>query len=212
MSGREKENPVLRLTLFTDYICPFCYIGDLRLRELRSEYNVMVNFRFLEIHPETPAEGISVESLDYSEKQRRMMMGGLAKMAKQEGVDLQSPARIVNSHRALLLAEAAKEAGREAFYALNSKLFEAYFLDGKNISDSEVLEEIALTCGMSKSLVEQAWTNPAYANVLRNNRVMAMQAGVTGTPTFFIGQRRLSGAVEKEVLQDAARTAVVDQE
>ncbi|HDZ77927.1 MAG TPA: hypothetical protein ENH39_01300, partial [Gammaproteobacteria bacterium] len=72
-----KVKPQLRLTLFTDYICPFCYIGDLRLQQLRQEYDVLVNFRFIEIHPETPVQGTTVDTLNYSDEKWQDMMDGL---------------------------------------------------------------------------------------------------------------------------------------
>src|SRR5210317_1957497 len=108
-----QKKPQLRLTLFTDYICPFCYIGDLRLQRLRQDYDVLVNFRFIEIHPATPVQGATVDSLDYSDEQWQGMMNGLLEMAQQEGIKLAPVRLLANSHRALLLAEAVKKEGRE---------------------------------------------------------------------------------------------------
>ena len=97
----ENSLPVLRVTLFTDYICPFCYIGDLRLNQLRGDYNVLVNFRFLEIHPDTPVAGVPVSSLDYSEEQWSGMMDGLADMAREEGINLAPLKQLANGRYTL---------------------------------------------------------------------------------------------------------------
>lgn len=211
MDQQHPDKPVLHLTLFTDYICPFCYIGDLRLRRLEESYQVLVNFRFIEIHPDTPPMGASTDSLDYSEEQWGGMMNGLLEMAREEGVALTPPSFIANSHAALLLAEAVKEAGREKFYTLHRKIYQAYFLQDKNIGDRTVLAELASASGIEKTLAEKAWSDNSYEETLRKNMAMAVQAGVTGTPTFFIGEQRLTGAVENAVLKKAADTAVLEK-
>ena len=59
------SKPELKVTVFSDYICPFCYIGDARLNRLRTRFELKVNWCFLEIHPETPPEGRPVRELGY---------------------------------------------------------------------------------------------------------------------------------------------------
>lgn len=204
MQDHGREKPTVRLTLFTDYICPFCFIGDLRLQRLRETYSVLVNFRFLEIHPETPETGILVEALDYDESRWRDMMSGLAELADEEGITLPPLRRLANSRAALLLAEAAKQAGRDPFYALNHALYVAHFLNGENIAEHGVLRTIARQAGIPDSLVEAAWSDDKYASTLDYNRQLAVQGGISGTPTFFIGQQRLVGAVPLASLEAAA--------
>lgn len=199
--------PVLKLTLFTDYICPFCYIGDLRLNRLREDYDVRVNFRFIEIHPDTPIEGAGVETLDYPAEQWTEMMEGLADMAREENVEFAPRRRLANSHRALLLAEAAKQAGVSVFYSLHAGLYEAYFVQGRNIGDEAVLRELAAASGLDDAFIDRAWQSVEGETVLRQNLAMAVQAGVSGTPTYFIGNRRLIGAVPLKTLQSAAAEA-----
>ena len=202
------EKPQLRLTLFTDYICPFCYIGDLRLQHLQEDYDVLINFRFIEIHPDTPPQGTTVDALDYSHEQWQGMMDGLVEMAEEEGIILAPVSLLANSHRALLLAEAVKKEGREVFYKLNQALYEQYFLAGKNIGDDEVLSDIARASGVGDEILEAAWSDPEYEKTLQMNMSMAVKAGVTGTPTIFIGQQRLTGAVSTSKLKQAAEVYI----
>ena len=204
-----QKKPQIRLTLFTDYICPFCFIGDLRLQHLRQDYEVLVNFRFIEIHPATPAQGATVDSLDYSDQQWQGMMDGLVEMAQEEGINLAPPSLLANSHQALLLAEAVKKEGREIFYKLNRALYEQYFVAGRNIGSDAVLREIAQACGVSNEVVDNAWNDVEIEKTLRLNMSMALQAGVTGTPTFFIGQQRLTGAVSNAKLKQAAEASIM---
>ena len=205
------QKPQLRVTLFTDYICPFCYIGDLRLQHLQKDYEVLVNFRFIEIHPDTPEQGITVDTLNYSDEQWQSMMDGLIEMAQEEGIQLAPVRMLANSHRALLLAEAVKQEGREVFYKFNQSLYREYFIDGRNIGDIELLSEIARSSGVSEAVIEKAWNDEKYEKILQMNMSMAVKAGVTATPTFFIGQQQLTGAVSEAKLREAAEAAIAER-
>ena len=207
----DQQKPQLRVTLFTDYICPFCYIGDLRLQHLQNDYEVLVNFRFIEIHPDTPAQGTTIDTLDYSDEQWQGMMDGLVEMAREEGITLAPVRMLANSHRALLLAEAVKKEGRDIFYAFNQALYREYFLSGRNIGDVEVLRKIAQDSGVSDSVIENAWSDAELEKILQMNMNMAVKAEVSGTPTFFIGQQRLTGAVPVSTLRQAAEAAIAER-
>lgn len=207
----DQQKPQLRVTLFTDYICPFCYIGDLRLQHLQNDYEVLVNFRFIEIHPDTPAQGTTIDTLDYSDEQWQGMMDGLLEMAREEGITLAPVRMLANSHRALLLAEAVKKQGRDIFYVFNQALYREYFLSGRNIGDVEVLRKIAQDSGVSDSVIENAWTDAELEKILQMNMNMAVKAEVSGTPTFFIGQQRLTGAVPLSTLRQAAEAAIAER-
>ena len=207
----DQQKPLLRVTLFTDYICPFCYIGDLRLQHLQNDYEVLVNFRFIEIHPDTPAQGTTIDTLDYSDEQWQGMMDGLVEMAREEDITFAPVRMLANSHRALLLAEAVKKEGRDIFYAFNQALYREYFLSGRNIGDVEVLRKIAQDSGVSDSVIENAWSDAELEKILQMNMKMAVKAEVSGTPTFFIGQQRLTGAVPVSTLRQAAEAAIAER-
>ncbi len=197
----------LAVTVFSDYICPFCYIGDRRLARLAEHYDLNVDWRYLEIHPDTPSEGMPVSDLGYPPEQWRKMMEHLSRMAGEENISLAEREITTNSHRALLLAEAAKEEGPEVFCALNEKLFQAFFGEGRNIGDDSVLRKLAEEAGVPPAVVDRAWGDPAYGETLSANQAAAAQLGITGVPTFLIGKRILVGAVPAEALLSAAREA-----
>jgi len=199
--------PELLVTVFSDYICPFCYIGDARLNQLRDSYDLKVNWCLLEIHPDTPVQGMPVTDLGYPPAQWQRMMDILRDMAAQDGLPLRDHLFTTNSRKALLLAEAAKEARADIFYALHQALFDAYFVAGENIGDEVVLRHLADQAGMDMAQVEQAWGDPAYEQRLRQYLMAAQELNVAATPTFFIGRQRLDGAVPVEQLSAAAARA-----
>ena len=98
-------------------------MGERRLARLNDEFDVRLEGRFLEIHPETPPEGMPVSGLGYPPAQWARMMENLERMGKADGIVFSDRTFTTNSHKALLLAEAAKEEGPEVFEALNEGLF-----------------------------------------------------------------------------------------
>jgi predicted DsbA family dithiol-disulfide isomerase len=207
------DKPVLLATVFTDYICPFCYIADVRLERLRSDYHLRVNWCFIEIHPETPAAGMSTDRLGYSVSLWETMQDNLGDLAREEGIVFRPHDFTTNSRRALLLAEAAKEAGAEAFYRLHRGLFAAFFTQGLNIGDNEVLRQIAHDSGVPADLVTRAWTDAGYVRRLEQYLAAARELGVRATPTVYFGERRrIDGAQPFSVFYDAARAAASEQQ
>ena len=204
--------PTLLATVFTDYICPFCYIGDLRLDRLRNEFELRINWCFLEIHPDTPATGMPVTGLGYSDPLWQQMMDNLETLADEEGIRFCPHEFTTNSHQALLLAEAAKEDGAEIFYRLHRRLFEAYFTEGRNIGDTGILTAIAGEAGIPAATCERAWSDTRYEQRLADYLAAAHELGVRATPTVFFGEhRRLDGALPFSEFQKAARAGAEAQ-
>lgn len=207
------EKPALLATVFTDYICPFCYVGDVRLERLREHFDLKINWCFLEIHPDTPASGMPVQELGYSDAQWRQMMDNLMAMGAAEGISFREHDFTTSSHRALLLAESAKEDGADVFYRLHRRLFTAYFTAGRNIGDAAVLRELAAESGVAAGTVERAWREERYEQHLQRYLVGAHELEVRATPTIFFGrENRLNGALPFEAFLLAARSGAAAQQ
>lgn len=195
--------PELQITVYSDYICPFCYVGHHRLQRLRDSYDLKINWCFLEIHPETSAEGEPIDSLDYPSEQWQKMLDNLERIAAEENIPLSTLSFITNSKDALVLSEAAKQCGREIFYDLHEKLFSAYFVDGKNIGDRNILKEIAESCG-----IDSSWIDTKYPQRLLENFNSARKHDVQSVPSFVFGERVLTGVVTESTFRDAAKKLV----
>lgn len=199
-----ETKPELKITVFSDYICPFCYVGDARLNHLRDSFDLKVNWCFLEIHPETSPEGEPVSSLKYPAETWRRMMTVLDQLAAEENLSFPEHSFTTNSRSALQLAEAAKFIDAGVFYRLHKRLFEAYFSEGRNIGDREILRHLGVEAGLSEQQVEAAWQDAAVENRLRQYAMVAHDLKVRATPTFFVGDQRLDGAVPTAQLARAA--------
>jgi predicted DsbA family dithiol-disulfide isomerase len=199
-----KNLPELRVTVFSDYICPFCYVGHHRLMRLRDEYDLKINWCFIEIHPETAAEGEPVASLNYPSEHWDRLMQNLETVAREEGIAMTEHTFTTNSKDALLLAEAAKTQGRETFYHLHEKLFNAFFVDNRNIGDRNILRELANDSGIENDVIESAWRDRQYQQRISNNYHEARRHEIQAVPTFIFGNRKLTGVVTEDVMRSAA--------
>ena len=195
--------PQVRLHVFSDYICPFCYIGSGRLLSLRDEFDIKVNWCHVEIHPEIPETGMAMAGLGFSESQRQAMSNNLSRLAEEDGVDFAMPQRIPRSQKALLLALAARELGSDIYYPLHEALFNAYFRRGEDIGDEALLRSLALQAGMDEENIEDAWREQEYQDRLNYNLNLARQLGIHSTPTFVIGDNVLVGAQPVQRLRQA---------
>src|SRR5437763_12115423 len=133
--------------VFSDYVCPWCYLGSARVARLKKEHGVQVKFVHFPLHPDTPAEGKSLEELfagrgfDIPKMQAQMR----ARMAA-EGLPYGDRKMTYNSRLAQELGKwADTQPGGEA---IHDALFRAYFVDGRNIGDPGVLVQIAESVGL----------------------------------------------------------------
>lgn len=203
----EQSKIPLKVTVFSDYICPFCYVGDARLDKLKGRFDLDVDWSFFEIHPDNPSEGKPVSELGYPPEQWRQMMANLEAMATADGLELAPRSFTTNSHRALLLAEAAKDLNEGTFEKLHKRLFTAYFAEQKNIGDEMVLREIAREAGMPEEAVTRALTDETYERRLEQQQARAAMLGIQGVPGYLFGRYFVSGAVPVETLIAAAEYA-----
>jgi predicted DsbA family dithiol-disulfide isomerase len=203
------EKPLLKVTVFSDYLCPFCYLGWLRLEQLRADYELRVNWCMTEIHADNPTDaGRSPTGMGYSPEQWQRLVSDIEAAAREDGVCLGGLHCTTNSHKALLLAEAAKEAGTAAFYGLHRRLFEVYLCEGKNLADEQVLRGLVTELGLDAGLPDRAWGEPRYEQRLREVARAARELGVDATPTFYFDQAPLRGLQSVETRRAAARAAV----
>ncbi|MDH5394036.1 MAG: DsbA family protein [Gammaproteobacteria bacterium] len=208
------QKPELKLSVFSDYICPFCYIGHHRIQQLKQHYELKINWCFIEIHPETPAEGMSTSELDYNPQQWQDIVASLNALIDQDQLAFKHEHQFTtNSHQALLLAEATKPLGADSFYRLHNRLFEAFFVDMLNIGDENVLRQIAAECALPQATIEAALSpHSAFEKHLELYRQYASETEITGVPTILIGSQKIPGVPGLSSLQKAAKASFGETE
>jgi predicted DsbA family dithiol-disulfide isomerase len=197
----------LKIVMFSDYICPFCYIGFETVRRLKPEFNFELEWRGFQIHPDWPAEGISAEKahLTSDPDSRSALWERISAMAETVGFSMRPPAVLTNSRAALAATEFARESGRDE--ALEERIYRAYFNEGQNIGDPAVVVRLASEAGLDSAAVAAAIKSPKYELRLKNNALAANQRGVNGVPTFFIGDYPLVGAQSPDAMRSILKRA-----
>ena len=196
--------PELKVTVFSDYICPFCYVGYHRLMKLQDTFDLKIHWCFIEIHPENSALGESTSSLSYPSEQWVKLMSGLKKVAKEENIPIFEHNFTTNSKDAIILSEATKSLGKEIFYNLHEKIFSRFFIDAKNIGDRNILESIATECGIEQSFVRATWHNETIQKSILNNVNYAKKYDIQSVPSFVFGKKVLTGVVAESAMRQAA--------
>ena len=178
----------------------------MRIERLRREHGVRVKWVQFPLHPDTPPEGRSLEELfagrgyDIPKMQAQMR----ARMAA-EGLPYGERKMTYNSRLAQELGKWAEtQPGGEA---VHDALFRAYFVDGRNIGDAEVLVQIAESVGLPANEAREVITRRTYKAAVDADWQKAQDYGVTGVPTFVTGGHGVVGAQPYEVLEQLVEQA-----
>lgn len=210
---RIPTSPTVHIEVFSDYTCPWCYVGWARLesalRRVPKDVRVDVQWRPYEIHAEVPPEGMPVEDLPYSPEHWAQMQEALRRSAAAEGLEVGKRPKVSNTHRALMAGEYARLEEPQAFAAFHEALFKGYFAEGRDLGERGVVEDIARSCGLDVDRMTTALDGGEYEGAIAATTATARQLGITGTPTFVFDRRfATAGAQSAEVLLQAIDAAL----
>ncbi len=161
---------------------------------------------YFPLHPDTPAEGRSLEELfagrDVDIQAMHIRMKGLM---DAEGLPYGQRTHTYNSRLAQELGKWADT--QPGFEAIHDALYRAYFVEGRNISDVEVLVKLAQLVGLSADTAREVLTERSFKDAVDADWAKSRKYGVTGIPTFVSGDYRVVGAQPYEVLQQLLNAA-----
>lgn len=164
-----------------------------------------MDWRGFELHPETPEGGAELAAL-FGEGRIEPMREYVHQFAARFGItDLRHPDRISNTRRALAVAELARD--RERLDAFRHAAMDAYWRDGLDLEDEAVIRRIAQGVELDPDRAAAAMTDPELLARVDAMRRESIEAGVTGIPTFFIGDEKVVGCQPYEVLEEAVERA-----
>ncbi len=205
----------VRIDVVSDAICPWCFIGKRHLEAAlaqRPELAVDVHWRAFQLNPDMPAEGMDRQNYlraKFGDDAGGHIYDRVRESGRQAGIAFAFEAirhtpNTVDAHRLIALAG---EAGCQD--AVVDALFRAYFLDGRDIGDTETLAAIAAEAGMPAETAERLTaTDDFKAEVLAEDSI-ARQTGVNGVPCFIFDRAfAVNGAQPPEVLVSALDHAV----
>jgi predicted DsbA family dithiol-disulfide isomerase len=208
----------VKIEVWSDVVCPWCYIGKRRLehalRDFEHADEVEVTWRSFQLNPDTP-KGTAVPTMEYLASrfgpQSKAMTGRVAELARAEGLDFDFDAALtvntLDAHRVLHLAndlgvgDAAKE-----------RLLRAHFTEGADLSDPDVLAGLLGEVGVDQGRARAVLASREYAEAVRDDFEEAERLGANGVPFFVIDRKYgISGAQPAEAFLHALRTAYADE-
>lgn len=198
----------MRVDIWSDVVCPFCYIGKKRLESAAEEAGVEleIHWHSFQLDPEAPTRQTVSNSERLAQKYGRTvaevedMQRNIASMAKEEGIEFNwenaNSGNTFNAHRLIHLAQ-SKGLGNEAKEAL----FYSYMTQGLAIGERETLEDVAARIGLNPVEVDDLLDSDEFADFVKfDEEVAREQLKVTGVPFFVFDERiALAGAQPKEV-------------
>ncbi|ANE53684.1 DSBA oxidoreductase [Flavisolibacter tropicus] len=194
----------MKVEIWSDVVCPFCYIGKRKfekaLETFSNKEQVEIVWRSFQLDPTTksnPGKSV-IESL--AEKkgltltQSQQMHAQVTAMAKEVGLDYQMDKSVIantfDAHRLSLLA-----ATQGLQNKMEERLFAAYFTEGKDIANKDTLVGLAKEVGLDEADVTNMLQSNAYNDKVEEDILEAQQVGVRGVPFFvFDNKYAVSGA------------------
>ena len=198
----------MQLDIFSDTICPWCYIGKRRLERalaMRPQPGLAIRWRAFQLNPGMPTDGMNRQQYMAAKfgsiERAQRLYETVARVGASEGIDfrfdriLRTP-NTVKSHRLLYLAAQARRQSE-----LLDLLFAAYFTAGGDLSSSALLLQVAAEAGLDPVEAEAAIEDQSPIGAALNEDFQARRQGINGVPYFvFNGRFGLSGAQEPEAL------------
>jgi predicted DsbA family dithiol-disulfide isomerase len=195
------EQPV-RISVWSDYVCPFCYLELPVLDALAAEMGerLAIEWRAFELRPE-PEPTLDPVG-DYL---RRVWNASVYPLAEARGLVLRLPPVQPRSRLALEAAGFARDAGR--FDAMNRGLFRAFFEEGRDIGELPALLDVGCAAGLDGDALAQALATGARRDEVAADRMHAQRLGISGVPALRVegrgGAVLLSGAQPIEAVRAA---------
>ena len=198
----------MRVDIWSDVVCPFCYIGKKRLEAAAQEAGIEleVHWHSYQLDPEAPVRQEVSNSERLAQKYGRSvaeveeMQRNIAEMAKAEGIEFNwegaNSGNTFNAHRIIHLAQ-SKGLGTDAQEAF----FYSYMTQGLAIGERETLEDVAARIGLNPVEVDDLLDSDEFSDFVKFVQEVAQdQLKVTGVPFFVFDQRvALAGAQPKDV-------------
>lgn len=188
------------LEIFTDFICPWCYLCTNRIARLQREWQIQIHWSYYPLHPDTAPGGMPLEELsaedgvDYG-----AMMLRLKTLMDEEGLPFNEHTnRIYNTRPAQELSRWADQ--KNGSPILLAPLYRAFFVKGRNIGDPETLFDIVEQSGLPVGEAREVLERGTMRQSIDEDWERAAARKVAGVPAFLAGIGKLVGAQPYEQL------------
>ena len=216
----------MKITYWSDFACPYCYIGNTRLKKAIDDLDLDVDFdiRAFELDQNAPrdVQSTTVERFavkySLSIEDARKQVNQISQLGADEGIDFKYETTLyTNTRVAHRLMKLAQEKHPESVDKLATSLFDAYFVENLKLADHEVLMEIALDAGLGEEEIKEVLDTDLYNAKVEEDENIALSAGIHAVPFYlFDGKYSIPGALSyddfKSVLSQIISESEVDDD
>jgi predicted DsbA family dithiol-disulfide isomerase len=205
-----------KVDVFSDVICPWCYIGKRRLEKaiatLDRQHKVHVRWLPFQLNPKMPNEGTNRREYRIKKfgswARSQELDAKLVAVGEGEGIHfaferIERTPNTLDAHRLIWLAD--KEGVQDAVV---EALFRAYFTEGRDISNHQTLIDVVAEASLERGRAEDVLSGNEGMNAITEANELARQIGVEGVPFFIVnGKLMLSGAQQPDAFLEAFERA-----
>lgn len=212
---------MMKIEIWSDYVCPFCYIGKKQLEQAIEDTGftgqVELVYKSYQLDPTTPVD-TNVSTFEALAKKYGMslekakeMTQGVAARAKEVGLnynfDRLMEENTLKAHRLVKWAEQQGDAT-----VLVEALLHGYFIEAKRIGHDNVLVDIAEQVGLNRDEVAKVLASDEYKSEVESDIQEGLELGVRGVPFFVVNRKYgISGAQPQEVFEDTLRKVAQEE-
>ncbi|HXH77773.1 DsbA family oxidoreductase [Nocardioides sp.] len=210
----------MRIDIWSDVVCPWCYIGKRRLEAALGTFehadDVEVVWHSFQLDPGAPTQPTESTSVMLARKYGRSAEGAremqdqVTSVAADDGLAFRLSETLhvntLDAHRLIHLA--LHRGGRELQGAVKEALLSAYFLEARNVADHDVLREVATSAGLDGAEVDRVLASDEHADDVVADIERARSLGANGVPFFVIDNAfGVSGAQPADVFSQVLKQA-----
>lgn len=208
---------MIKVDIISDAVCPWCFIGKKRLEKSIDNFKSIefdINWYPFQLNPEMPQEGVDRNlylSSKFGGNQRANdVYNQIEKAGLSSGINFEFKKIDImpNSLYAHILIEYSKEFNIQN--KISDELFKSFFIDGKNIGDTDVLDKIAKNNNLKNFNIKNLISKTDIALKVKNSDIESRSKGISGVPFFIINDiYAVSGAQESEVFDKIFETCLI---
>lgn len=192
----------ITIVIFSDYLCPFCFLAKEIMKRIQKTQSVKVIWRPFDLHPTR----LMMPPMDSPYIKKAWV--NVQRLANENNIEIHLPEHLSLTRKALETAEYARARG--LFEVCHERIFNAYFLEGKDIEAEGVLLQIIKDLGLDPRELKHAWNEETFYQIIKDSTHELNSIGITEVPTFIIGnekQRILIGVHSQEHLEKVIKNA-----
>lgn len=196
----------MKITYWSDYACPYCYIGEARLKKAIADIpelkDVEIEMKSFQLDPSAGEHATGDTQTRFAHKYGISMQEAgqtiehISQMGIAEGLDFKYATTLftntMDAHRLTKLAQSKNDP--KLSEKIIEALFAAYFTDNKELADKELLQKIGEECGLDAEEIREVLSSDKYKDEVLLDEREAARYGIHAVPFFVVGQYGISGA------------------